>query len=43
VCTKIVLISELVRTTLNANLLNLLTYRRESVLKNATVLEVLEL
>ena len=34
VCAQVILISELVRTTLNAYLLNLLAYRRESLLEN---------
>ena len=43
VCTEVILVSELVRTTLNAYLLDLDTYRREGILENATVLQVLEL
>ena len=43
VCTKVILVGELVWTTLNAYLLDLDTYRREGILENATVLQVLEL
>ena len=43
VCTQIVLVSELIGTTLNAYLLDLLAYRREGVLQYATIFEVLEL
>ena len=40
---EVILVSELVWTTLNAYLLDLDTYRREGVLQNATILQILEL
>ena len=42
-CSQVILIGELIGTALDAHLLDLLAYRRESVFQHAAVFQILEL